>query len=202
MNWVEGLFLDLGIGYSGSKLLGYLIFPVLGIIVWLVVQKRFRTNWARAGSLILAVVLPFAIYFAVYPIYEGDFSNNSVMISGKSELDNVQPPKLVVISIPNCPFCYGSVGRMLDFKKRHPDVQIEYRVCVNDSLAEEALKVYQKLSNNQLEVRTAKDGKELAEIAEMTFPTFVLVNGSKKVKWHNDDFGAGALDEVAAAFEK
>jgi hypothetical protein len=202
MNSVEGLFLELGIGYTNSKLLAYLIFPILGIVVWLLVRKRFKTKWKRAGSLILAVVLPFGIYFAFYPIYEGDFSNSSVMVSEKSELDDLEPPKLVVISIPNCPFCYGSVSRMLDLKKRHPDIQIEYRVCVSDTLADRALKVYQKLSKGKLKIQVAENGKELANVAEMTFPTFVLVRSDKKIKWHNDDFGAGALDEVAAAFEK
>jgi hypothetical protein len=69
-------------------------------------------------------------------------------------------------------------------------------------LADRALKVYQKLSKGKLKIQVAENGKELANVAEMTFPTFVLVRSDKKIKWHNDDFGAGALDEVAAAFEK
>lgn len=196
------LFLDLGLGYTASKLLGYLIFPILGIIVWLLVRKRLKAKWLRVISFFVAILLPFGIYFALYPIYEGDFSNNSVLVTGQNELDKVESPKLVIISIPNCPFCRQSVDRMRALQKRHPEVKIEYRVCVNDSLADEAVKMYRQLSNNELDIRPADDRKQLADVAEMAFPTFVLVEKDKKLKWSNDNFGAGALDEVVAAFEK
>lgn len=201
MSSIEVFFLDLGLGYSMSKWCAYLLFPVLGFLVWLLIRRRMKKKWLRAVTLILALALPFTAYFLVHPIYEGDFSNNSVALTQKSELDKVKGPKLVVISIPNCPFCQESIGRMMAFKKRHPKVSIEYRICVNDSLAKDAVKAYKGISDGSLKIRAAEEGEHLAEVADMAFPAFVLVTKDKKLKWSNDNFGAGALDQVAAEFE-
>lgn len=202
MGSVELFFLDMGLSYTLSKVVAYLLFPLLGFLVWLIIKKWIKRKVLRITALIVLCLGFFFGYFLQHPIYEGDFSNNSSPVHLKSELDDIKTDKLVVISIPNCPFCQESVLRMLAFRKRHPKVKIEYRVCVNDSLAKDAVELYKKMIGNNIPVSKATDEKRLANVADMSFPTFVLVTKSRKIKWSNDNFGVGALDEVVAAFEE
>jgi len=202
MGSVEWFLLNMGLSYTLSKVVAYLIFPLLGFLIWLIIQKRIKRKALRIATLIVLCLGFFFGYFLQHPIYEGDFSNNSSPVVLKSELDDLKTDKLVVISIPNCPFCQESILRMLDFRKRHPKVKIEYRVCVNDSLAKDAVELYRNMTGNNIPVSKAINERELANVADMAFPTFVLVTQSKKVKWSNDHFGVGAMDEVVATFEK
>ena len=192
----------MGLSYTLSKVFAYLLFPLLGFLVWLIIRKRMKRRAFKIVALIVLCPGFFFGYFLQHPIYEGDFSNNATLVQEKSELDDLKADKLVVISIPNCPFCEESIQRMLSLKERHPNVEIEYRVCVNDSLATAAVRDYWKMTGNRISVSRANDGKQLANVAEMSFPAFVLVTKSGKMKWSNDHFGVGALDEVVAAFEE
>ena len=202
MGSAELFFLNMGLSYTLSKVVAYLLFPILGFLVWLIIKKWIKGSVLRITALVVLCLGFFFSYFLQHPIYEGDFSNNSTLVQMKSELDDIKTDKLVVISIPNCPFCQESILRMLAFQKRHQKVRIEYRVCVNDSLTKDAVSFYRKMLGNTIPVSKAKDVKRLAALADMSFPTFVLVTKSRKIKWSNDNFGVGALDEVVAAFEE
>ncbi len=202
MSSIELFFLNAGMSYWLSKLLAYLFFPFIGLVIWFILKRRVKKRVWKLVTLLVLILLPFFAYFMVYPIYEGDFSNRSVQVTQASELDSLQADKLIVISIPDCPFCRESVGRMLAMKERHPNVEIEYRVCANDSMVEEAVASYKAIAGNKIKVTASHDERKLAGMAEMSFPTFVLVTKSKKVKWSNDNFGVGALDEVVDHFEK
>ena len=202
MGSIEWFLLNMGLSYTLSKVVAYLIFPLLGFLIWMIIQKQIKRKALRISALIVLCFGFFVGYFLQHPIYGGDFSNNSSPVVLKSELDDLKTDKLVVISIPNCPFCQESIFRMRAFKQRHPKVKIEYRVCVNDSLAQDAVALYRKMTGNTIPVSKAINEKELANVADMAFPTFVLVTQSRKVKWSNDHFGVGAMDEVVATFEK
>jgi hypothetical protein len=202
MGSIEWFLLNMGLSYTLGKVVAYLIFPLLGFLIWMIIQKQIKRKVLRISALIVLCLGFFVGYFLQHPIYEGDFSNNSSPVVLKSELDDLKTDKLVVISIPNCPFCQESIFRMRAFKQRHPKVKIEYRVCVNDSLAQDAVALYRKMTGNTIPVSKAINEKELANVADMAFPTFVLVTQSRKVKWSNDHFGVGAMDEVVATFEK
>jgi len=201
MSAVELFFLNTGLSYTLSKVMAYALFPVIGFLIWLILKRRIKRNLYKWIALILLCAGSFLGYFLQHPIYEGDFSNNSIAVKSKSELDEIKTTKLVVITIPNCPFCQESILRMKALQLRHPKIEIEYRVCVTDSLAQEAVEYYSKLADYKIPIAQARDVKQLAALADMSFPTFVLVTESKKVKWSNDNFGAGALDEVVGEFE-
>ncbi|HLP55376.1 MAG TPA: hypothetical protein VK151_10120 [Fluviicola sp.] len=202
MSSVESFFLDLELSYTLSKVAAYLLFPLLGLLVWLIVKRWIRKRTLKIAALLVLCVGFFFGYFFLHPIYEGDFSNNPTPVQMKSELDDLETQQLVVISIPNCPFCQESIARMRALRERHPEVKIEYRVCVSNSGAAEAVSAYRKMTGKGIAVSQAADERQLAILAEMSFPAFVLVTKSGKKKWSNDDFGAGAMDEVVAAFEK
>ena len=198
MNSFEIFLLDSGFSWTASKLVPYVLFPFLGLIVWLILRRRIKTGWIKYTLLILLIALPFLGYFLVNPIYEGDFSNNSKTITLIPELKAKTKQTLVVITIPGCPFCMQSVERMKDFKKRNPAVNIEYRVCSSDP---GALTAYKEAAGTAFPIVLAEDMNALGSVAEEAFPAFVLTDGKSGVKWSNDSFGVGALDEVESKFE-
>jgi hypothetical protein len=196
MNAFETFLLDSGFSWTWSKLFPYILFPLLGLIFWLLIRKHLKKRWLRGTVLLLFLAIPFGVYFILYPIYEGDFSNRSEKVALTSELKEGKM-RLVVITIPGCPFCMESIGRMKDFKRRNPAANIEYRVCSTDP---SALAVYRELSGGAFPVILAENPKQMAATAQSAFPAFVFTNGESGLRWSNDHFGVVALDEVNDRF--
>jgi hypothetical protein len=89
---------------------------------------------------------------------------------------------------------------MKEVKEQNPDINIEFRVCTTKK---SALQPYKEAVEGVFPVVMAKDPERLANaVAAGSFPTFVLLDKEKSVKWLNDDFGVGALDEVESKFEE
>ena len=80
---MEDFLLNLGFSWTLSKVLSYILFLIVGIILFLMFRKRVRS---RVGKMLLSliIVVPFAIYFAINPIYEGDFSNDVKVMKSDS----------------------------------------------------------------------------------------------------------------------
>ena len=186
--------------WTMSKVLPYLITIILGLILWIIFRKLFKglNKYIRWVILLVVFVLPFCIYFLIVPIYEGDFTNNSVEIE-RTELNaELNGKKLVVISIPGCPYCLEAIDRLLIMKKRVPDLEIEYVVCSVDSTS---IGWYKEKGGDNITVRLAQNKEEMAKIAEHAFPTFVLVDNNHSLKkWSNDGFGVFAMDEIELEF--
>jgi hypothetical protein len=196
MNALESFLLDMGFSWTWSKLFPYLLFPLLGLIIWATIRKRMKKGWVRGTTLLLFMAIPFGLYFILYPIYEGDFSNNSEEVALIPELKTGQQ-KLVVITIPGCPFCMESIHRMKAFKERNPAVNIEYRVCNTDPAA---LTAYKTIAGKAFPVVLAQDLAKMSGLAQHAFPAFILTDGQSGVRWSNDQFGVVALDEVEGQF--
>ncbi len=202
MNGIETFLLQLNLSWFLSKLLPYLLFPVMGIIVGVLVVKYFsiRSKFKRIILFILFPVSSFGAYFAYSPIYQGDFSNNSTELMMDDVYTDIGENKLTVISIPNCPYCFGAMKKMLILKDRNPSLQIEFIVCSSDSLA---LKWYKENSKDRISVVLANEPKVLAKLADFAFPAYVIKEGNDKlIKWRNNDFGVRALDQVESILKK
>lgn len=142
-------------------------------------------------------VAPFLIYFAIHPIYVGDFSNNSYAVESKIKFPTNK--QITVIALANCPYCIQSTETCNLLKKKNPSIKIEYWVLSNNIKYQ--LK-YKKLLGNAAHVKLkAQISTELALIAKGSFPTFVLSDQTKAIKaWNNDSFGVMAMDEVCDGF--
>ena len=196
MNSIETFLLDSGLSWTMSKLLPYLFTICLGaFLVFLLKKKLIRTKRPIRVLLKLVVfIIPFLIYFAFNPIYQGDFSNNSTPFILTDLEKELTGKKLVVLTIPGCPHCYQALGKMKKLKSRNDKIEIEYIVCHDDP---ETVEWYAKESGNAVKVRLATDMQSMANLAKGVFPTFVLVNNDGPLKvWSNDNFGVLAIDEV------
>lgn len=197
MGSIEHLFQNLGASYTLAKIAGYAVPVLIGFIAWLILKRFLVMRILKIISFIVLVPGVFGLVFMLNPIYEGDFSNNARIVAASGEL-KADSPRLVVITIPGCPFCMESISRMKAFKEAHPEVNIEYLVCSKDQSAPEP---YQAAAGDTFQVHLAKDPQGMAKVAGETFPTFVLNKSGELQVWSNDSFGAGALDEVVAAFQ-
>lgn len=203
MNSIELFLLDIGLSWTISKLLPYLIAIAIGLILINLLKKHIRDSktivkWFLRVTLFF---FPFGGYFIYSPIYEGDFSNNYVSVKKEAKYNELTGKKFVVISMPGCSYCFESIDRMKKLLDRIPQAEIEYIVCLSsDSLSTEW---YQNKAGDNIIVRLAKDSDALTQLAEGTFPTFVLVNNeSPLTKWSNDSFGVLAMDNVEEFLKK
>lgn len=197
MSGIEQFFLNAGFSWTLSKALPYVIAVILGIILAWAFRKKLTKNmlikWLFRVTLL---VLPFGLYFAFVPIYQGDFSNVSEKVDRSESIAELGESRLVVITIPNCPYCYESIDKMTLLKNRLPDAQIDYIVCgSNDEMSTEW---YQEKGGDAIDVKLADSSNALAKLASGTFPTYVLVGSKKKpvTVWSNENFGVSAMDEI------
>ncbi len=196
MNVFESLFLNANFSWTWSKIIPYLLTFLLGLFAVFLLKKRLSNFGVvlRLFFKIFTFCFFFLLYFSFYPIYEGDFTNSSTQIERTQENNELSGKKIVVLSIPGCPFCYESIGRMKGLIKRNPFLKVEYLVCSED---ESTLDWYKEESGDLINVSLAKNAKEMVELAKGSFPTFVLVNGENELKvWSNNSFGVLAMDEI------
>lgn len=197
---IEHFFLSLGLSFTTAKLIPYLLAVILGVCLVLFLRKRWKLKSKILNVVIRTVVFaaPFGVYFAFYPIYEGDFANGGEEVSMNSAYEELAGKKLTVITIPYCPYCEEAMERMKVLKERNSSMDIEYIVCSSDS---STLEFYTNISEGKIVVRLAESSEEMANLAKGHFPAFVLSKGDKTLKrWSNSAFGVRALDETEAAF--
>lgn len=137
-------------------------------------------------------VIPFSIYFAINPIYDGDFANNYRTLN-TSILPEKVKAKLLVVAIPGCPYCMGSLETLKKLKTRNKNLDIQFLVCTTEK---KSLSDYKLLAGNNIKVINTLKPNQWATIAEGTFPSFILVGKNTSKIWKNDGFGVRAKDEI------
>ena len=194
---MEELLLNVGFSHTLSKVTPYLIVILLGILMMRFIFGSFflknkTVKWAVAFLLLLA---PFFGYFAVNPIYEGDFSQNGKQIKVRNVITTKIENGLLVLTIPGCPYCFESIASLKQLKKRNPDLKILLAVTATED--ENDLMEYKKEVNGAFRVELMTNTIALVAETGGFFPSFVLVNdGIADYVWTNDQFGVRAKDRV------
>lgn len=197
---MESYLLESGLSWTMSKILPYLAMILLGIVLWIIAKKLLKSvnKYLRLILLLVVFIAPFLLYFVQSPIYQGDFTNNGTLVDQTDATAELTGKKLVVITIPGCPFCYEAIDQLRVMKDRVPALEVEYIVCSSDSTT---MDWYQEKGGDFIAVRLAENKDEMAKLAQHAFPTFVLVDNKKALKtWSNDSFGVFAKDEVELEF--
>lgn len=192
---LENILLESGFSWTLAKALPYIALVVIGILMarWFKRRIIFKVKYVKSIVFWVVLVIPFVIGFILNPIYEGDFAEQGVEVTDV-QLSDFRNADLVAITIPDCPYCYGSIEKLKLIKKRNPEIRIKFVVCSSDA---GTLAPYKKEAGKDIKVVKAANRDQLAEIAAFGFPTFVLVKSNKPVyKWSNDQFGARALDKL------
>lgn len=197
--FMETFFQNIGFSYTLSKALPYILFFLLGLILFLFIRRKIKSRIAKLLLLLLLPSLMFGGYFLVNPIYEGDFSNNSKKIQTSFEEFSLKEKKIYIVAIPGCPFCMDALQRISIIKSKNPNLNIQFIVCSTDK---NSITPYKKSVGKGINFTTSINEKLMNEVANGSFPTFVFSDGKSLKKWRNDDFGVVALDEVIENFEK
>ena len=196
LSFIEVFLLEFGFSWFWSKLLPYVLLPLLGLGIGLFLMRYIRHKSVLFKSVFL-LVFPctmFLLYFALSPIYQGDFDNQKESTPLEAIGVNIPPKQLTVVSIPGCPFCYEAMDKLLLLKKRNPQLRIVYDVITQ---SEEDLQWYRKKGGKKIIVQKATNIEALAKLAGTGFPTFLINNGRGDLySWSNRHFGCGALDEI------
>ncbi len=184
--------------WTVSKAIPYTACVLLGLL-FIVLTRKWKTQmkWVSITVKSLLFITPFTLYFAFYPIYVGDFSNNGVKTA--TNLEFPESKSVTVIVLPNCPYCYQSLSLMMKLKKRNPTISISYWVATSDTIPEKTaiLRVMPK----EFKAIQQHETKAISELTKGTFPCFVISNNKKAVKiWNNNQFGVRALDEIESFF--
>ncbi len=206
MNSIEISISSLGLSWTLSKLLPYILVLIIGISFSIIFFKKF--NLLKPLKILISLVifvLPFLLYFVYSPIYQGDFSNSGYTVSSENRFPNKK--QFTVYVLPNCKFCVSSTATIKAMIRKNKGINLVVRVMgksVNDSLK------YVKLIDNLGLVSMNSSSKsietvqikELFTITQGEFPTFVISKNGKAIKaWHNDNFGVRAIDEVTTFFQ-
>jgi hypothetical protein len=194
---IELLSLNLGLSWTFSKILPYFILVICGILLFIQFIKINFNNLLKLIIGFIILILPFLIGFVLNPIYEGDFSKQGTSIKSNLSPKDFMNDGLMVVTIPDCPFCFGAIEKLKIIKRRNPNLIIDFVVC---STKKQLLKKYIKEIDGKFSIRLADNPEGLAKSSNFKFPTFFKVVNSKPIyQWSNDQFGVCAIDDFESS---
>ena len=191
MNFFESIFLELGFSWTLAKLTPYALMVLLGFILIYTFHSRIQHKVKKWILISILGVLPFVVYFSIYPIYQGDFSNKHFT---PKQLERF-PQKLTlsIVVLPGCPYCHETISFMNALISREPKLHIRY-VVVSESMA--PLSLFSSKLDKRISVIRAKNQKNWIIMAQGGFPCMMISEHSKIIyAWENDFFGVRAIDD-------
>ncbi len=181
--------------WTFSKIIPYIVSIVGGIFLSYLLSKS--TSKIRIIRFFIWLI-PLVIYFIFNPVYEDDFSNNYREIHLKKELVSSNENQLIVITIPNCLFCFESIKTIKEIKKRVPTLNVKYIVCSKDS---SSIDLYKKEIDGSFQISNCQNPKEWGGICQGKFPSYLLIANKSNRIWSNDNFGTFVKDEIEEIFD-
>ena len=193
---MESLINSLGLSFTLSKFLPYLLTILIGVICAKLLSKRISASKIiRIIIIILITVFPFSLYFAINPIYEGDFSND-----GDEIIKDLELPKnkdLLIIALADCPYCIQSQETIKLIHKKNPKIKAEY--IIMNGTKQDSIR-YAEMLKGFATCRTQKNNVVLMQTIHGSFPSYIFVQKGKfKKVWNNDNFGVLAWDELVSS---
>lgn len=198
MNAFESIFLNLGFGWTAAKAIPYILMILLGFTLVYTLHQRIEHRLKKWISMTLLCVLPFSIYFAVFPIYQGDFVNQYFKPTQLATFP--EKHTLNVLVLPSCPYCHQTVQLMNQLKKRYPSLNIQYVVVAK---SEKMADVFRSKLSKSIKVKVSKKPEDWIIMAQGGFPCMLLSEHKKIIyAWENDHFGVRAIDDIVSRLKK
>ena len=192
MNWVESLLLSTGMSWQMTKFLPIILLFLLSVLVFYFLWKKTRKIKFKLVFFIIAGLLPCSIYFALYPIYQSDIKNEYRV--AQNEFDSLKTKnRFEIVSLPNCPYCISSINLINQFKKRNPNLSIEYKIV---SLGAKEGKLEKELRKAGLKYSMIRSDKTLRDLVKGSYPTYLFYYKGNIQIWNNNSFGTKALDFI------
>ena len=149
---------------EAAKLIPYLMTAIIGFTLVYTFNKKSRTASKSEKVCHFFACYIFGTYFAVYPIYKGDFVN--VHFQPK-QLDKF-PSKLTlnVVLLPSCPYCHETITYMNNLKESYPKLHIRYVVVAESN---QTMQSFRSKLNHQIDVKLSKRPKDWLIMAQGGF---------------------------------
>jgi hypothetical protein len=196
MNLFESIFLDIGFSWTISKLIPYVLMSIMGFVLVHTFQNRVQQKLKKWIFMSILAVLPFVIYFSIYPIYNGDFVNHHFTPNQLCAFP--KKTTLTVVVLPGCPYCHESINFMNQLIEREPKLNISYLVVAETDTP--LIPFRQKLSK-RISVFKSTYPKNWIMMSRGGFPCMILSENRKIIyAWENDQFGVRAVDDVLSRF--
>jgi hypothetical protein len=195
---MEELLNYFGVSFTVSKFLPYLLTILIGVICAKLLSKHLSASKIiRNIFTVLIAILPFGIYFAIHPIYQGDFSNEGVLIKKKLVLP--KDKDLLIVALADCPYCIQSQETIKLIHQKNKKIKAEYLIV--NGTKQDSIRYARRLLGFA-SCRTIKNSVPLLQTIQGSFPSFILVRKGKLNKvWSNNTFGVRAWDEVVSCIE-
>jgi len=195
---MEELLNYFGVSFTASKFLPYFFTVFFGIVFSKLLHRHISASKIIRNIFItLITVLPFGIYFAIHPIFEGDISNQGVII--RKNLDFPKNKDLLIIALADCPYCIQSQKTIKIIHQKNTKIKAEYLIV--NGTKQDSIR-YARMLNGFASCRTMKNSIPLLQSIQGSFPSFILVRKGKLNKvWSNNTFGVRAWDEVVSCIQ-
>ena len=195
---MEELLNYIGLSFTASKFLPYFLIVFLGLFFSKLLYRHISASKIiRILFITLITILPFGIYFAIHPIFEGEISNEGINI--KNNLDLPKNKDLLIIALADCPFCIQSQKTIKIIHQKNKRIKAEY-IIVNGT-KQDSIR-YARMLHGFASCRTVKNSVPLTQTIQGKFPSFILVQkGRLKKVWNNNNFSVRAWDEVVSGIE-
>jgi hypothetical protein len=195
---MEELLNYFGLSFTVSKFLPYFLTVFLGFFFSKLLYRHISASKIiRILFITLITVLPFGIYFAIHPIFEGDISNEGVII--RKNLDLPKNKDLLIIALADCPYCIQSQETIKLIHQKNTKIKAEYLIV--NGTKQDSIR-YARMLLGFASCRTVKNSATLIQAIQGRFPSFILVqNGIFKKVWNNNTFSSRAWDEIVSCIE-
>ncbi len=192
MNWIELLLLSTGLSWQMTKIMPLILLLFLSASLCYLIWKKTRKFKFKLVLFILLGLAPCSLYFALYPIYHSDIKNEYRVV--QNEVDSLKTKnRFEIVSLPNCPYCISSINLINQFKKRNPNLSIEYKIV---SLGAKEGKLEKELRKAGLKYSMIRSDKTLRDLVKGSYPTYLFYYKGNIQIWNNNSFGTKALDFI------
>ena len=189
---IERVLNESGFSHTYSYFAPYLILLLCGFALISLTKSIAHKSWRIIASLLI-IFMPFAVGFALRPIYEDaiyiggtDYAYNNDALS-----DN---HKLSIIVIPDCPFCKRAIQQAGRFVSTGENGLVEVVLCSSDSAATAK---YSTLLPSGVQLRNASHPDSVAIYTGGSFPAYCNRISERQMRiWTNNEFGPRALDFI------
>ena len=192
---IQNILLDSGFSWTLSKISPYVILGITGFIIGFLLFKATRNLKKLLRFLVIpiSVVAGFAIGFALHPIYAGDYNRSGKIPAAQTTLADAKGD-LVMVALPDCPFCHGAVSLLNKLQERNPQLKISILVTGKDP---QTLLSFRNEADKRIIIRHPKNQEKLLAVSGYHFPTFLQVKNGKVMEvWTNEELGFPALDHL------
>ena len=192
MNWIELLLLSTGLSWQMTKMMPLILLLFLSASLCYLIWKKTRKFKFKLVLFILLGLAPCSLYFAFYPIYHSDIKNEYRV--AQNEFDSLKTKnRFEIVSLPNCPYCISSINLINQFKKRNPNLSIEYKIV---SLGAKEGKLEKELRKAGLKYSMIRSDKTLRDLVKGSDPTYLFYSKGNIQISNNNSFGTKALDFI------